>query len=226
MDEIFEKLIYNSEEEKQKVHKECIGRVVGYYNLSSTFKQASFDEVERELAKVPLDTDLENTSARAFATYSAYTELKDGIESRMLLNYVRKNGADKLWSGKAWQNKTCKRRCPFGEMCNKDVLSIDGTKMCYGQLLSRDLTFEKVKTLETGGSEIERILNNGDISEYSIESFFESYESFMDWFGQKKWPKRFWVGKGVSEESIKRFYGGNVLIPLLRKMEQEGDVNE
>lgn len=41
MDEIFEKLIYNSEEEKQEVHKMCLNKVLKSYEYGSQRKKNS-----------------------------------------------------------------------------------------------------------------------------------------------------------------------------------------
>lgn len=133
-----------------------------------------------------------------------YVLEKNKTEGQMLFNYVRKNGADKLWAGKAWQNKTCKRICSYGEFCKKRVVSINENKMCYGQLLYNDLSLEKLKELDSG---VKLLSINGDIINVDLESFFYVYECYYEWFGCKKSPKR--------------YYGDNCLLPLLALKEEK-----
>lgn len=130
MDEIFEKLIYNSEEEKQEGHKMCLNKVLKSYEYGSQRKKIAPNEIEKCLK-------IWDGECPPWEAYEYVLE-KNKTEGQMLFNYVRKKGADKLWAGKAWQNKTCKRICPYGEFCKKSVVSINENKMCYGQLLYND----------------------------------------------------------------------------------------
>lgn len=45
----------------------------------------------------------------------------------------------KLWSGRAWRNKTCKRNCPLADFCRKETVVIDGERLCRGQIYRRGI---------------------------------------------------------------------------------------
>lgn len=45
----------------------------------------------------------------------------------------------KIWHGRAWQNKTCKRNCPLADFCRKETVVIDGERLCRGQIYRRGI---------------------------------------------------------------------------------------
>lgn len=53
----------------------------------------------------------------------------------------------KLWNGRAWRNKTCKRNCPLADYCQKETVAINGERLCRGQVYSRGINSEKAEQL-------------------------------------------------------------------------------
>ena len=45
----------------------------------------------------------------------------------------------KIWHGRAWRNKTCKRNCPLADFCRKETVVIDGERLCRGQIYRRGI---------------------------------------------------------------------------------------
>ncbi len=112
-------------------------------------------------------------------------------EGRLLFEVAEKKFGRILWSTDAWRKKDCKKRCPFGNICKKELVQIDDVLFCYGQLYYRrisenimiDMTKNKsIKVLKPNG-EVYIDLSCSDYDEQLLSEFFFRYEWFIWWFG-------------------------------------------
>ena len=171
----YEHLIYANVSEKKKVENECIDLVVKEHREYSKEKI-----LELILSDKPNDID---------SDYQMYILMTEGS---LLFDKAAKKFGDKLWQSKAWKNKTCKRRCPFGDVCRKYLVKIDNECFCYGQLYFSKITENKIlemlkehniQLLNSNGSVYIDLNNADDYKRQFFGSFFFEYEWFIWWFG-------------------------------------------
>lgn len=114
------------------------------------------------------------------------------IESEMLFEKVAKKFGTKLWKGHAWENKTCRRNCPFGCICKKYCIKIENDIFCYGQLydqkINEDTIYNMAETkqiyLLNSNRKVIVYLNKSTTFEKEIFSnYFFDYGMFIVEFG-------------------------------------------
>ena len=116
MYEEFKSLIYKSKEEEQAVIDEVIFDVIKKHSCTKEELLNALSEDEPNEIQSDYHWELRTT------------------ENYMLFKLAVDKIGRKLWSNKAWHNKTCRRRCPFGDICRKRLIEIEGELFCYGQL--------------------------------------------------------------------------------------------
>lgn len=174
--EKYRQLIYDSKSEQEKIENECLHLVIN----------ENPETPESEIIKAVFD----NTPNKYAQDYGSYLAMSEG---ELLFKMTAEKFGYKLWNGKAWKNKTCKKSCPFGGICKKELIKINDDVLCYGQLFCKGLTESKIvkmtKThrislLKSDGSVYIDLNNTPDIAENEIFSnFFFDYDLFVMWFG-------------------------------------------
>ncbi len=172
----FQKLIYKNLSEKEKVRSECLDFITHRY------KNYSIDEI---LKFIDSNTSNEIADDYFFALMQT--------EGQMLFDIAVKKYGLAIWNGKAWKNKKCKRKCPFGDECRKYLIQIDNKKFCYGQLYKNNITQNQIiKLLKSCQVKIlfpdEKIYLdlNKKYDKQLLDSFFSEFDQFIDWFGDGK----------------------------------------
>lgn len=171
--EKYQSIIYQNEEDKEKVKKDCLNFIIHKY------KNYTKEEI---LNLIFSDQPNEISDDYAFALLET--------EGHMLFDITAKKFGFKIWKGKAWKNKTCKRKCPFGDECKKYLITIDNLRYCYGQLYYNKITENEI--IEMSKNHKIKIINpnenvhidlNMDYDEQIFSNFFFDYEWFICWFG-------------------------------------------
>lgn len=178
--EKFKPLIYSSEIQRKQVEEKCLQQVIE--NNPNHTRENIFKLI---CSKTP------NEIAEEYYIYSLLPK-----EGQMLFDLTVDKFGKNLWNRKAWENKTCHKRCPFGDICKKQLIQVDEKFKCYGQLYFRKINAEKVKQLALNHTV--KIFNNDksvymDLNQYydeqMLSSFFFQYEWFI-WnfgdYGEKK----------------------------------------
>lgn len=122
----YRSLIYANNEEMKDVENTCLSLVCDRYPdipRNEIIRQIEADEA----------TDI---------GYDYYLELAIA-EGERLISLVREKFGVKLWKGKAWKQKSCKKTCPYGDVCTKTLLKIDDERFCFGQLYLMEITDTK-----------------------------------------------------------------------------------
>lgn len=107
-------------------------------------------------------------------------------EGRKLFNLAVKKFGYNLWHGEAWQFKTCKRKCPFGNMCRKILFEIDNKKYCYGQIYSGipcEVNDELHQKFDNGIYRVIRPDGSSCSGQESLSFHISFYENFILEFG-------------------------------------------
>ena len=122
----YRSLIYANNEEMKEVENTCLSSVCDRHPdipRNEIIRQIESDEA----------TDI---------GYDYYLELAIA-EGERLISLVREKIGVKLWTGKAWKQKGCKKTCPYGDVCTKTLLQIDDDRFCFGQLFLMGITDTK-----------------------------------------------------------------------------------
>lgn len=172
----YQPLIYKNEDEKSAVREQIISEVMKYCSCTR-------DEV---LEGIHVNNPNDNRIECTFTEITLYTE------GQKLFDLTAERYGRKLWSGAAWKNKTCRKRCPFGGMCNKSLIEIDGTLYCYGQLFQKNqgkenLTemarMQRIRIIKPDGKVCQdSFADNYD--EQVLSSFLFQYELHILYFGE------------------------------------------
>lgn len=173
MIEEYQHLIYENDEEKERVQQSVFEETLNC-NKEYTVQQGS--EAIQSHDKSEFDYDYVLTLMRA--------------EGEMLFDKAVKMFGEPLWNGHAWQNKSCRARCPFGDMCRKELVAIEDNILCFGQLYKNNIDDEKL--IRMSRSKRIKIINSDgsvhiDLSkEFDIQAlswFFFKHTSFIWHFG-------------------------------------------
>lgn len=145
--EKYRTIIYKSESEKRKVRDECIEEVMER-NPGCT-KEEVFEAINNEDSK------------KSYLSLE-YARSLEWAESAMLFDVAVKKFGEKLWDSKKTLNRTCKKLCPFGFMCKKYYVQIEGEKLCYGQLQQMHINEEELERIAKE-KQVKLMKPNGDI---------------------------------------------------------------
>lgn len=112
-------------------------------------------------------------------------------EGQLLFDVAEKKFGRNLWRSDAWKNTKCKKRCPFGNICKKQLVQIEDELFCYGQLYYRKINEQimismandkRIKILKPNG-EVYIDLNCSEYDEQLLSEFFFKYKWFIWWLG-------------------------------------------
>lgn len=174
--EKYRTIIYESEDEKNKVIDNCIDSVLKYHPKSTK------DEILESVSKSKSD----------ILYYDFMCELLM-TEGKMLFDVAVAAFGEKIWSSDVKSNNNCKKRCPFGCMCKRYFAVIDGKYVCYGQMLQMQINMESLQKIAL--EKPVKIMNpNGDVfvdlsspeyDEQLLAEYFFRYQWFIMRFGEK-----------------------------------------
>lgn len=173
--EKYESLIYADKAAKEETHRKCIQFVKDNHPNSSI---AEIDKALNSAISNDIIYDYE------------FCELM--TEGKLLFDKVASKFGEKLWRGNAWKNATCRRKCPFGDICKKEIVQIDDDFLCFGQLYDRKISEKKllekteahiVKFIRQNGDSFTLTACLSDSDKETLSSWFFEYEYFIWWFG-------------------------------------------
>lgn len=167
--EKYRTIIYKSEIEKRKVRDECIEEVMGR-NPGCTKEEVleAIKYIEEVMERNPGCTEEEvfeainNEDSKKSYLSLKYAQSLEWAESAMLFDVAVKKFGEKLWDSKKTLNRTCKKLCPFGFMCKKYYVQIEGEKFCYGQLHQMHINEEELGRIAKE-KQVKLMKPNGDI---------------------------------------------------------------
>lgn len=182
MNDKYQDLIYQSEGEKSAVEQKCLQYIRDEYSSLTE------DEIISEL-----------NSVTANEIQYDYIQFKAQIEGEKLFKLVSQKYGNPLWSKDIIETSICYRSCPFGEMCNKEIISIHMKEWCYGQLLFRNLSEKEIIKMIAEGADI-KLLN--ERKEVIIDTTVQYDPQILSsWFDKYRWFIQ-WFGDGTNERSI------------------------
>ena len=172
--EKYKGLIYKSDDERKqaerRIFEECF---TAYPELSAD------DYINADDERLPPDLR------------GLYYRLLEEYEGNCLFELAVNKFGKSLWLNGAWGRKWCKRRCPFGNVCRKELYEYKGKRYCYGQIylrvnpylsdrLKNDYIFSDYSIIFSDGKRInsEKILKAQGM-------YLSSYETFISEFGEK-----------------------------------------
>lgn len=173
----YRSIIYKDKETFRNVEKECVKSVL---NIHQDRKKKDI------LSSIALGEVNDINADYYFALLMA--------EGRLLFEVTEKKFGRILWSTDAWKKIDCEMKCPFGNMCKKELVKIDDELICYGQLYYRrisenimiDMAKNKsIKVLKPNG-EVYIDLSCSNYDEQLLSEFFFRYEWFIWWFGDNR----------------------------------------
>lgn len=200
--EKYRPLIYATKEEGEKVKQEAIESVIRNWSKEISRKEVTREEIIQSINEKDNKYDPE---------YFMELAIREGD---MLFEKVAEKFGYKLWNGKAWRNKTCKRTCPLSSACKKELVQIDNEYFCYGQLLAKKIYNRElhkiaethlVQLLNSDGTIIvnfSEALANDDV--FRVQLFqFDDFEDLIEWFGEESGTSR--RTKVIGRSAINRY---------------------
>lgn len=118
----YKNIIYKDENAEKKVIDYCTKYVVNLYPDVDPHK---------------IEKSIQDKENNAINQDYAFVLLQS--EGRLLFNITAEKFGMALWKNQAWEKSDCFKKCPFGNMCKKYLVQIDMEKLCYGQLISRNI---------------------------------------------------------------------------------------
>lgn len=197
MKKIVEAILYQNDADKQAARRQSIADTIA---ANEEYQCYTVDQIEQFMDN-PDSLERYSKEYEAAGTFDQIVRMDERIN-------VFKMACDrfgyKLWRGRAWQNKTCKRNCPLADFCQKETVVIDGERLCRGQIFSKDI---KPETLPNSTP----ILRADGSVDYLKADAPESFGIFFDIL--------FDVGNDYGE--LKRYgshlIGGNVIQQLYKE---------
>ena len=123
-------IIYESEGEINKVIDNCINHVL------KNHPECTKEEILESIIKNKSD----------ILNYDFTNELLM-TEGKMLFDIAAAKFGEKLWNSNVELDNTCKKLCPFGDMCNQYFVEIEGEHICYGQMLQMQINMKSLQTI-------------------------------------------------------------------------------
>ena len=131
-EKITSSLLYQNDDEKKAARKQCITDTIA---ANEKYQCYTADQIE-QFMDYPASLERSSKEYEAAGTFDQIVRMDERIN-------VFKLACDrfgyKIWHGRAWQNKTCKRNCPLADLCQKETVVIDGERLCRGQIFSKDI---------------------------------------------------------------------------------------
>ena len=118
-------------------------------------------------------------------------------EGQMLFAISVERFGNKLWARDKLP-KNCGELCPFGDMCDKYLVKIDGECFCYGQMLHKHKINMKLLQKIAKEKQVKIIKPNGEtFIDLSLQNYDEQllsyylfeYEYYIMWFGDNNHNK-------------------------------------
>lgn len=203
MKKIVEAILYQNDADKQAARRQCIADTIA---ANEKYQCYTVDQIEQFMDN-PDSLERYSKEYEAVGTFDQIVRMDERIN-------VFKLACDrfgyKIWRGRAWQNKTCKRNCPLADFCQKETVVIDGERLCRGQIFSKDI---KPETLPNSTPML-----RADGSVYYLKSDFP--EAFAVFFDDVLFEMGYYFGG--SKPTGGHLIGGNVIQQLYK--EKKGDV--
>lgn len=168
-------IIYESEDEINKVIDNCINRVL------KNHPECTKEEILESIIKNKSD----------ILNYDFTNELLM-TEGKMLFDIAAAKFGEKIWGSNVKLDNTCKKLCPFGDMCNQYFVEIEGEHICYGQMLQMQINMKSLQMIAIE-KQVKIIKPNGEIfidlsfpeyDEQLLADYFFQYEWFIMRFGE------------------------------------------
>ena len=197
IEKIAEAILYQNDAEKQAARRESIADTLA---ANEEYHCYTVDQIERFMDN-PDSLESHSKEYEAAGTFGNVFRMDERIN-------VFKMACDrfgyKIWRGRAWQNKTCKRSCPLADFCKKETVVIDGERLCKGQIFSKGIKSDALPANTP-------VLNADGSVHYLKSAAPEFFASIFDvlfdvgyYFGESK---------GTGSHLI----GGNVIQPLYKE---------
>lgn len=137
---IKEVILYRSDTEKKAARRKIIEEAIV---ANASWQDYSVDRIE-QLLNCP---DLVVNGTKDYEVAHDCSMIICMDENTKVFQMACDRLGYKLWNGRAWQNKTCKRNCPLADYCQKATVAINGERLCRGQVYSRGINSEKAEQL-------------------------------------------------------------------------------
>ena len=109
-------LIYSNKQDENRNIQNCM-------NIAAELSNCTITSIEKDIAN--------RISSEAVCNY---TDALLWSEGTALFKLICDSFAIDLWKSNDCLSAECTRKCPFGDICQKDYISIDNKKICYGKL--------------------------------------------------------------------------------------------
>ena len=174
MDAKYKSLIYKEESEEKAVIQQCIDEV----------KKNHSQYTEKEIV------DMIDNQEYSDVLYD-FVRYKSMIEGGMLFDLAVERSGKALWNSNSFPDtSTCKKICPFGDLCKSEYIQIDNNKYCIGQMYYMNYSEEIITSL----SKERRICiynENGqyidlsaDYDEQILSDFFFGIDDYICCYGE------------------------------------------
>lgn len=173
--EKYRKIIYESEGEINKVIDSCINRVL------ENHPECTKEEILESIIKNKSD----------ILNYDFTNELLM-TEGKMLFDIAAAKFGERIWNSNVKSNDSCKKLCPFGDMCNQYFVEIESEHFCYGQMFQMHIDMKSLQKIAIE-KQVKIIKPNGEIfidlsfpeyDEQLLADYFFQYEWFIMRFGE------------------------------------------
>lgn len=168
-------IIYKNDDEVNKVIDTCINHVL------KNHPECTKDELLKSII----------TKKNDILNYDFINELLM-TEGKMLFDIAVAKFGERIWNSNVQLDDNCKILCPFGDMCEQYFVEIEGDRICYGQMLRKQINMKslqkiaidkKVRIIKPSG-EVFIDLNLPEYDEQLLSYYFFQYEWFIMRFGE------------------------------------------
>ena len=172
----YKPLIYKDKEEEEKFIEDCLDEYLEFNHMTVTSKE------EREKIK---NTHNHSDFEWYFITSQCYR----------LFTLVYDKIGKKYWSSDIWSKDDCRVGCPFGELCDRQFISIDEQYYCYGQLiLKKELGTDELLDSVAAGKRFKIVDHDStvrfdskgaglDICEIRFNNYILEHDFYLNYFG-------------------------------------------
>ncbi|MBR3044631.1 MAG: hypothetical protein IKI45_09125 [Oscillospiraceae bacterium] len=148
-EKITSSILYQNDNEKQATRRKCIADTI---IANKKYQGYTVDQIMQFMKK----PDSVRNGTKDYEIASDFTLLISMEEKINVFKMACERFGYKLWRGRAWQNKACKRSCPLADFCRKETVVVDGERLCRGQIycngLMADALPDSTPVLNTDGS--------------------------------------------------------------------------
>ena len=135
IEKIVEAILYQNDADKQAARRQCIADTIA---ANEKYQCYTVDQIEQFMDN-PDSLERYSKEYEAVGTFDMIIRMDERIN---VFKMSCERFGYKLWRGRAWQNKTCKRNCPLADFCKKETVVINGERLCRGQVFSKGIKAE------------------------------------------------------------------------------------